>query len=353
MSLDYACGFDVMTADAANPGDLLATGLVVSVHGLYNLPEVSSAYARGGVGKGIKVDYLGVNVAPRTTFGEQVAFYTDSDALSTAAIFCIYDPIGSMAHLPLVINANGSIRVDVPSGANNPMDAGGTTLVTSAVGRVRPRTWHHLEWNGEVHASAGFVTVKLNGETLVDVSGIDTHHVTSNFTQIYLGGLTNFMFDNWMVYSLDGDVPNSFIGDWVAEDQLCLTGNGHHAEWTPNTGSDHGALVRESPMDNDTTFNEGDTVGLRETYTWPAPTRVESIGAIQVNQFLRKTTYGSRAVQLLTRSGGTDYLDGVDRYLAEGAYNGYPTIRIVDPATGDPWSLAGAAAVEDGPQVTI
>src|SRR6185369_9511671 len=99
---------------------------------------------------------------------------------------------------------------------------------------------------------------------------------------------------------------------------------------------DHGAMVDETPHDGDTTYNAADTVGLRDIYAFPALSRVDSVDSIHVTMVLRKAGVGARAVQLLTRQGATDTLEGTDLYLAADAYAAYRVNVPENPTTGDP-----------------
>lgn len=110
-------------------------------------------------------------------------------------------------------------------------------------------------------------------------------------------------------FALGGDVgATDPIGDAEVDCQLTLTGNGHYTDWTPLTGSDHGAMVKDNPNDGDTSYNEGPlTAAARDSYkTAPLPTTAGTILLVVVSSVMKKTTAGRAIVKPFVRSGGTD-----------------------------------------------
>jgi hypothetical protein len=344
MALLHADGFDATTtADLTYDYDVYHA--TVGAYGRFGSPGLRCA--AGSIARVIPVG---------SEFVSGVAAYLDADALSgSVVLMSITDPVGGVTHLSVGVNADKSFSVWRCSGGGGPGLYSGTVLATSAVNKATLRAWMTIAWKGVVHASAGSVALVVNGETLCTLTGLDTHNVTTTLSKVFLGagGSTAVQFDDWWIGDQSGTRLNDFLGDRVVESQVAQAGNGHYTEWAPSTGSDHGALVDDAASDGDTTHNAADTIGRRDTYTFPATSRVDSVDAVRVTAILRKEGAGTRAVAGLTRVGGTtDTIDGTDQYLSTG-YAGYVIADLpVNPVTTDPWLVADVDAIEVGPQVT-
>jgi hypothetical protein len=262
---------------------------------------------------------------------------------------------GGTIFLAVHVNTDGSLRIQQGQTNFSALGSAGTALWTSAPGVVHVGTWYTLEWKATLHASAGTLALRLNGEQLCDLSGVVTMPApNAGFSIAYLGCNANTIrYTNWWICDQSGDRLNDFLGDRVAEASIAEIGNGHYAEFTPSTGSDHGAMVDDVTLDGDTTYNGAASADLRDTYTFPALTRVESVDAVEIVLTVRKEGFGTRAIAGLSRVGTTDTVDGTDHYLA-GSYAGVRVPLPVDPTTGLPWaSPAAVAAAELGVKVTV
>jgi hypothetical protein len=262
---------------------------------------------------------------------------------------------GGNIFLALHVNPDGSLRIQQGATNFSALGSAGTALFTSAPGVLQVGTWFTLEWKATLDASAGTLTLRLNGEQLCDLSGVVTMPgPNAGFSIAYLGCNANSVrYTDWWICDQSGDRLNDFLGDRVVEASIAETGNGHYAEFTPSTGSDHGAMVDDTTLDDDATYNGAASVNLRDTYTFPALTRVESVDAAEIVLTVRKEGTGTRAIAGLSRVGTTDTVDGTDHYLA----SSYAAVRVplpVDPTTDLPWdSVAALEAAELGLKVTV
>ena len=118
--------------------------------------------------------------------------------------------------------------------------------------------------------------------------------------------------------------------------QLPNTGNGGNVDWAPSTGTDHGALVREAPADDDTTSVLGTAPGQRETFAYP-PITVAGTPRFVINRpCLKLTAAGSTNVLDVVRKGGVNYDGTVPQSPTSGGYTYLDFLREVDPATAAP-----------------
>jgi hypothetical protein len=263
---------------------------------------------------------------------------------------------GGNIFLALHVNADGSLRVQQGATNFSALGSAGTAIWTSAPGVVRVATWLAFEWKATLDATSGTFTLRLNGEELCDLSPVVTlPSPNAGWSIAYLGCNANTIrYRDWWICDQSGDRLNDFLGDRVVESSMAVIGNGGRAEWTPSTGSDHGALVDDVVLDGDTTYNSAASASLRDTYTFPALTRVTSVDAAEIVLTVRKEGYGARAVAGLTRIAGTDYADATDHYLT-GTYGATRVALPLDPSTpGLPWaSVAALEAAELGVKITV
>jgi hypothetical protein len=347
MALLHADGFDAAaTADLALDYDVGGTPAI-------------GAYGRFGT-QGLRAtntQSIGVTKPANSNFVMGFALYVDADGISVATpISNVLDANNGWCHLILYVNADRSFSVVRGAGGGGALSTGfGATLGTSAVNKATVRSWMTVEWKAVIHDTTGSVTLKVNGETLFSVSGVDTSNSSTAITKYYIGSGAGHtvQIDDWWICDQSGTRLNDFLGDRVVESQAAEAGNGAHAEWTPSSGSDHGAMVDDATSDGDTTYNAANTVGLRDTYTFPALARVASVDAVQVRAVLRKDASGTRAVTGLTRVGTTDVSDATEHFLSEG-YAGYLIADLPEnPDTTAPWVIADVDTTEVGVEVTV
>jgi hypothetical protein len=261
------------------------------------------------------------------------------------------------AVLALHVNADGSVRVQQGPTNFSALGGPGTELFTSAPGTITVGAWHEIQWKGTLSTSTGTIALKVNGALLCDLTGLNTLSDHAGVSIAYLGCGANIVrYADWFVLNQTnaGDGLDTFLPDgFLVESQNAQAGNGTRAEWTPSTGADRGAMVDDpTGVDGDATYNAAGTVGLRDSYVYPALTRVDTVLAIRAEAIARHAGAGARALKLLTVVGGTDYLDATDRYLSS-SYGVIGAHWSKNPATAAAWTLAQANAAEHGQQVTV
>jgi hypothetical protein len=127
---------------------------------------------------------------------------------------------------------------------------------------------------------------------------------------------------------------NDFLGDCVVECLLPQTGNGDLTDFTPSTGTDHGAMVDENPPNDDTDYTTGDTAGQQDCYQYPSLALTGAILGIQTNLYAKKTDAGARTVAPIVRLGSTTYV-GVAVAPAT-SYSYLTAIRELNPRPASP-----------------
>ena len=252
---------------------------------------------------------------------------------------------GATRHLTLRLDTSGHLVAT----RNGTVLATGTAVISLAA-------YTYVEIKFTINDATGAVEVRLNGSASPDinVSGVDTRNgataTWNTFAFSSVGTITGASYDDIYVLDGSGAANNDFLGDCRVECLLPSTGNGSNTDFTPSTGSDHGALVDEATPNDDTDYNASATVGHLDTYNYPSLSGTpEDIFGIQVLPCVRKTDAGARDVAPVVKSGATTSV-GTTVSPSTG-YLYYPQIYETDPNTAAPWVSGGIDALEAGLKV--
>lgn len=230
----------------------------------------------------------------------------------------------------------------------------GTVLGTSSwYGSIN--VWYYVEAKVYVDNSAGSVEVKVNGTTVLTVTGADTQQSANNYCTAFglsywtgLGTPDLYMDDVYVCDSL-GATNNDFLGD-VRVETLMPSGAGNSAAWTPSTGSNY-ACVDETTANGDTDYVSSSTVDQTDTYAMG--NLVTTSGTIKAVQYVleaRKANAGSRSVAAVARIGSTDYA-GTGQQVLD-LYRFLTEVKETSPATSSAWGIAEVNGMEYGQKVS-
>ena len=232
---------------------------------------------------------------------------------------------GTNTHLTLEVTTTGGLLVyrhepyynDSGRAYTAASDYGTTTnadgeraTIGSAGSVISTNTWYYVEMKVVIHQTTGSVEVRLNGVTVINVTGVDTRcgtltGGTATVDTIHLGkgyGPTAYQgFDD--VYVSDSE----FLGD-IGVHCLLPTGNGFHSELLGSDGNstDNYALVDEAPGAT-ADYVGSSTDNQKDTYIFSnlAPA-AGTVKGVQLSALAMKTDAGSRSIRLLDRYGGVD-----------------------------------------------
>lgn len=174
-------------------------------------------------------------------------------------------------------------------------------------------TWYSIGMIANMAESGGFVTLYVDGQQVLTWTG-DTRLYRSNqstprtsINAVYaagygagwinslsfLGAWANYAYvDDFYADYYTGGVPADYPPSTRRFVPAFPIGDTATADWTPNTGSDHYAMVDEAPPDNDTTRLKADGAGLTDIYnfsTVSVPSPDWSVRAAVVVAYARKT----------------------------------------------------------------
>lgn len=221
--------------------------------------------------------------------------------------------------------------------------AGGTTVLA-------PYTWYYIEFKFTISNSAGYVELHLNGATeIAQVGPVDTQNTGNagwnsfRFARQNAGGNAAYIDD---VYVVDPSISphTTFLGP-VSVVALRPSAAGAHADWTPSSGTNHGAVADVVP-DGDTTFNQSSTADQIDTFVYQnMPVASGAVYAVQ-QVISAKHDGGARSIAPVVRQAGTDYI-GATKAVSN-SYLPYKEILDEDPSTGSDWTVSGVNSAEFG-----
>lgn len=273
-------------------------------------------------------------------------------------ILGFYDTIGGFTQV--VIVASGSNMVVY---RGNPNEGGTGTLATlPGVLATAYSRFNYYEVRTKIHNSTGTVEVRMNGATLVSLTGQDTSRTGNEYASgVYLGNITNnnTLGNSWDDFyvcdtvdsGIAGAPNNDFLGD-VHVETVYPNGNGASSQFDGSDGNsiDNYLLVDETAQDGDTTYVESGDIGDKDTYAYS--NMVASTGTVygvQINPYAKKTASGTRSFKTIARTGGGTEQDGAEKFLGT-SYTWYPSPRDGDP-DGNQWTISNVNAAEFGQKV--
>jgi hypothetical protein len=246
------------------------------------------------------------------------------------------------SQVSIVIQSTGAVAAF--RGAPN----SGTLLGTSST-LMTAGAWSHLEAAVLFSQTVGTVEVRLNGVTILNLTGIDTVATALVECSQVCGRAVSgdasaeAFVDDLYCWNDLGSQNNNFVGD---QKVYTTYPNADTAEndWTPNSGAVGFDRIDETVPDDDTTYVEAASIpesgqAVSEYGLEDLPAEVSAISGIQTYGLLRKTDAGDCTVMQSMLS-GSSVADGAQNPLTT-AYTYYPTMFETDPATAAPWTRTG------------
>lgn len=230
---------------------------------------------------------------------------------------------------------------------------GNYTELGSAAAVIPDGTYVYVEMKAVIHDTTGSVEVRVNGVTVINVTGVDTRNGgVPAVTQVLIGNgrgnANNYDIRQDDVYVCDGtgSLNNGFLGDSRVA-ALYPTGAGTTTQWTPSAGSNW-QNVDEAPPDEDTTYNSETTAGEIDLYAMAnLPSTAGSVAGIKEVAYHRKDDAGARTLRHVLRTGATNY-EGADIAVADGYTYAGTVLRELNPNTGVAWTGTDIDGLEAG-----
>lgn len=232
----------------------------------------------------------------------------------------------------------------------------GTLLGTTSGANILYDSWVYLEVKAVIDDSVGSVEVHANEVEVLALSSVDTKNGgTGAINVISLNCPRNdqhMVFDDLYICDTSGAAPcNDFLGD-VRVDQLLPNAAGTYTQFTPSAGSNYENVDETGYSDGDTTYNETDSVGNKDSYnlaSLPSPPSGTAIFGVRNVAVMRKTDVGARTAKQLLITGATETA-GAEVSLSD-SYQIFHQIFELNPADSAPFQDADINAIESGVEV--
>lgn len=219
-----------------------------------------------------------------------------------------------------------------------------TTGFTPTVG-----SWHYLELK-VVCGNPGSYELRIDGVTALSGTA-NTKAGTNNYHTVFQistgnNALTIFHLDDLYCCDGSGTANNDFLGNQKVV-AIHPNGTGDSSQWTPASGTDNFAMVDEQVVDDETTYVEAATVGLKDLYHYQSLSGLSQINGIQVNTDARETDATNYHLITLAKSGATESADA-GQVIGSTSYLTKRRILELDPSTLAPWTASGVNAAQFG-----
>lgn len=277
--------------------------------------------------------------ADKATVGVGYGIYIENlPNVSNAMCLATFLNNGGTAVASVTVSTTGQIEVRTggPSGTVRATSA--PALVTTA--------WQHVEMKLTFHATTGAAEIRVNGQTVINASNINTDGAAGGVAAQVRIGLdttpgatpTTWYIDDLFAWDLSGTYNNDFIGDKKVY-VLVPNADTAAADWTPNSGSTGYTQIDEIPPSS-SDYIQGTVVGdISEFELTDLPSDVTNVLALQFYTKMLKTDAGDSNVQMSAVSGASAAA-GTDRPITTNA-TVYTDVFEEDPDTNAPWTLSG------------
>ena len=225
-----------------------------------------------------------------------------------------------------------------------------TGLLEEKTGLFSTNTWYYIELKVKIDNSTGTYEVKINGNTELSGSSVDTQDTANAYANNirFSGTGIGHRFDDIYICDATGSKNNNFLGEMKVE-ILFPDGDTADADWTCSTGTDHYALVDENPSNDDTDYVESETLNHIDLYTYEDISGAPDIWGIQINTQARITTV-SDDLYFPIKSGSTIY-PGIAQTVSSDSFRTFVRVEEDDPDTSTDWVVAGINAARFGVKV--
>jgi hypothetical protein len=189
----------------------------------------------------------------------------------------------------------------------------------------------------------GLIELYVDGVMLASFSG-DTSYLGSSFTSVRLNG-DQASANAYINYSQCIVSTSTTLGMKLAT--LAITGAGTTSQWTgAYTDISESNLSDTSFISDNTSDNPNGDISTYPVTDVPAGGNF-NVGAVIISARAERGVTGVQNLELGVRSGGVNYWGSPVSGLTT-AFSPVQSILTTDPATGLPWTISNANAVEIG-----
>lgn len=276
----------------------------------------------------------------KTSVGIAGAFYLATlPSVANRDKFFDFRDAANTVQITIAIDTTGTISVW--------RGLAGTTLLGTSGVVVTAETYQHVEAFVFFSQTVGTVEVRVNGVTVLSLSGVDTVASTLvESSQVSIGGASSnaaptvvMDMDDIFCYDDTGSFNNTFIGDRRVL-TLFPNANTIQADWTAVGAATGYECIDEANPDGDTTYITAGVPGspgpISEFGVQNLPAGISAISGVVVVEFARKTEAGVANTQWSVISGASETA-GADKPMTE-IYTYRQDVFETDPASAAPFT---------------
>lgn len=190
-------------------------------------------------------------------------YYPSDDTPSTASALVVYGSGStSTPDIILVLGAGGFIHA-----------YRGTSILLGSSSAIPSlfSNWHYFEVKFKIDNSVGYVTVKMDGVTVLNLTSKDTMDGTdSKVSYVRLGANKgpDTCIASVVMMDTTGSYNNDFLGECIVEELFPNADSS--VQFTRSGGSNNYEMIDEAPSpDSDTTYVYSSTDGHKDLYGFP------------------------------------------------------------------------------------
>ncbi len=341
-------GFDNFgTVEDAAPSP---TGIVARKYPVYNEGSTKIAVCVGRLGG------YGIYINWDTTVYFSPGNLTTNATMIVGFAFKISGAINNNSQfLGLYDGANRGVNFRIRTDGEINVYRYDTLLGTTSGANIGVGAWRYIEVKVVSHDTTGSVVVKVDRDTKLSLTNIDTkvstneYHTTFRFTGVAGGSGSSRAVRIDDLYCLDGSgsANNNFLGN-VRVDTIRPDAAGDSTQLTPSAGSNY-ECVDEEVCDDDSTYVESATDTHKDLYGTDAAVSGDIFG-VQVNTDCRETDATSFDIKTVCKSSTTES-DDAGQAIGSTDYLTRTRILEQDPHTSAAWLAAGVNSAQFGLKV--
>ena len=228
----------------------------------------------------------------------------------------------------------------------------GTILATSPSYVFTFNAWNYIEVKVYINNSTGYVQLKVNGQSFLNVSSLKTQNSGNNYVNMVRvqphssSGSYQFQIDDLYILDDQGAAPqNDFIGECRIQTQWPSANGDTNLFQVVGALSNYQA-VDETISDDDLTYVKSGTVGNIDDYAMGTVNMTGTIYGVQVNLTYRKDDVGVRTITPIIKSSGTFYEGSVFTCMSN--YNVASKIWPLEPHANAAWTNTSVNALAAG-----
>ena len=311
---------------------------------------------RGGVGKqylaAVANQWLISKVFGHSGGTVIIGFWWDPTATATAVkhVIGLVDS-GAVVNVNIAEDGSGNLVLNAGAGSGTILSTCTTPMVTAG---------QYVECKVLFSDTVGTCDWQVNGAAAGSDTTLDTIAAggVADCVRLVLGSSVggsfqcngNAAFDDLYVADGSGSDLTDFAGDVVVDTQMAVAETGT-ITFTPSGGSDNALMVDEIGPDDDSTYNEANTVTDDDLLTIADPAATgQTVYALAPFAYARKVDAGARGLGVKIERGGSESTP-TDQVLST-TYGYIQEIEENDPNGGGDWTVVNANAATFGYEIT-